>query len=293
MEIKGDQSNSVGRPDLVKYSFSEGDAKVLDYKPEVLRDNVPVVIVPGWSENEQTYRKTAEVIYRSGRRVLSIGQSITNRESTEGGELVARNYPEVELKKAQILLKVFEDFGVEKADVVAHSEGAINILMAAILRPDLFRNIVLDKPAGLIGRDTKSALMGRFMRLLVQEAMLRPKLFTDPTSSIRAGTRTALYIAANPVRVIKEMNAITTFEITDLMKALHNHGITFSVISGVNDPLFPVKRQIEYMRENGTPSIEGYYSVVGGHNELSIHADKHAALAINALDSLQRVRSSR
>lgn len=89
------------------------------------------------------------------------------------------------------------------------------------------------------------------------------------------------------------MGAITSFEITDLMKALHGRGVMFSIVAGVGDPLFPVKRQIEHMRESGVPPIEGYYSVVGGHNELSIHADNHATLAVDALNGLQRVRSSR
>ncbi len=270
-----------------KYTFEEGSVRVVDYRPEILSDTVPVVIVPGWSENEQTYRKTADVIYGSGRRILSIGQSISNKEPTHGEKFTPGNYPKVELKKAQVLLKVLEECGVEKADVIAHSEGAINALIAAMLKSDQFRNIVLDKPAGLIGKDTGVALMGRFMRLLVQEAMIRPKPFTDPSSSIRAGVRIARYVAENPTRIIKEVDAMTRFEITDLIRTLHDRGIMFSVISGVDDPLFPVNKQIKHMRESGAPPIEGYYSVVGGHNELSIHPEKHAALAADALNGLQ------
>ncbi len=162
-----------------------------------------------------------------------------------------------------------------------------------MLKPERFRNIVLDKPAGLIGKDTKSALTGRFIRMLLEETIIRPPLFMDPASSVSIGERIFWYALVNPASVIKEMDAITTFEIKDLMEKLHNHGIMFSVIAGVDDPLFSVSKQIEQMRRSGAPPMESYCSVVGVHNELSIHDDKHAALAINALNGLQRLRSSR
>jgi len=180
--------------------------------------------------------------------------------------------------------------GIEKVDVIAHSEGAINSLIAALLKPGQFRNIVLDKPAGLIGKDSKIALTGRFIKLLLQEAIARPILLTDSTSSIRAGTRTARYIAENYHRVLKEMGAMSSGDITEMMTKLSEHGIKFSIISGVDDPLFPVNRQIRNMRQsNRVPPIKGYYSVIGGHNELSINADQHAALAFNALDDLRNL----
>lgn len=34
----------------------------------------------------------------------------------------------------------------------------------------------------------------------------------------------------------------------------------------------------------------GYYSVIGGHNELSIKPDKYTLLAVDALNGLQRRR---
>ena len=115
----------------------------------------------------------------------------------------------------------------------------------------------------------------------------RTILPNDPTSGLRAGGRTARYVAENPKRMIKEMKAMTSFEITDLIKMLRGKGIMFSVISGVDDPLFPVNRQIDQMRKNESLlPLEGYYSVVGGHNESSINSDKHAALAAEALKNL-------
>lgn len=271
-----------------RFASSYGQVSVVDVQPETLTDQIPILIAPGWSEDCQTYRRTIKAAFNSGRRALSLAYL-----RLSGGDIENGGYPEVELRKALLILNAIEEERIDRTDVIGHSEGAINILIAAMLKPDQFRNIVLDKPAGLIGKDTKPALTGRFIRMLFEETIIRPPLFTNPASLVSLGERIAWYVLENPASVTQEMDAITTFEITDLMRALHDRGIMFSVIAGVDDPLFPVKRQIEHMRESGMPPIEGYYSVVGGHNEISIHADKHAALAVDALNGLQRMRSSR
>ena len=270
-----------------RFASRYGQVSVVDVQPETLQDQTPILIAPGWSEDCQTYGKTLNVAFKLGRRALSLEYS-----RLDGDAIKSEEYPEVELRKARLILDALKKKGIDKADVIAHSEGAINILIAAMLKPEQFRNIVLDKPAGLIGKDTRAALTGRFIRMLLEEAIIRPPLFTDPTSLISTFERTVLYASENPACVTEEMDALTNFDITDLMTRLREQGVIFSVISGVNDPLFPVNWQIEHMIEKGRPSIEGYYSVIGGHSELSIHPNKHAVLAINALDDLQRLRSS-
>jgi len=272
-----------------KLAFPEGKITVVDIAPRVLTDETPVLLAPGWSENYDTYRKTLAVGFKKGRRILTVGYSGGNGETSTDGE-----YTEEELRKAQLLLKTLEQKGIERVDVIAHSEGAINSLIAALMNPGQFRNIILDKPAGFIGKDTKAALAGRFIKLLLQEAIARPILLTDPTNSIRAGARTARYIAENPQRVLKEMDALTSADITEMIKMLSGQGVKFSVISGVDDPLFPVRRQIKNMRESGNvPPIIGYYSVVGGHNKLSIDAKRHAARTFEALENLRDLKESK
>ena len=260
--------------------ISGREIELVDITPPQISDPTPILLAPGWSENPSTYEKSLKIIYGEKRRALTIGYSQRGEET----------HPDVEVRKASLLLQVLEDKGIKKADVIAHSEGAIYTLIAATIEPDRFRNVVLDKPAGLIGHDSKTALMGRFVKLMIQEAVLRPKGVTDPTGAVRAGLRTALYCAENPKRVMEELDALTSYDISDLIGVLKDKGVMVSVISGVDDPLFPVNRQIDNMRESGAPPIEGYYSVIGGHNELSINAGKHTALAVNALDSLQRKR---
>lgn len=283
MEVRETQNPSFEQQfrNREELKFSEGKITVIELIPDTLRDQIPVLLIPGWSENQDTYKKAAEVGFSQGRKIITVGENINNIP------IESPDYPEEEFKKALLLLKALETKGIEKADSIDHSEGAIYGLIAALMKPDQFRNIVLDKPAGLIGKDNKAALTGRFLKLLIQEAIARPILLTDPTSSIRAGARTAKYMAENPQRVLKEMDALTTTDITEMMRMLSSKGINFSVIAGVKDPLFPVGRQIANMEASEIPPpIRGYYSVLGGHNEISIDR-KHAQLAFNALDNLR------
>lgn len=269
----------------VKLNSLEGSVDITDISPPEITNPTPILLVPGWSENAATYKKSLRVIYEEKRKAVTVGNFKKDEEVSRSGEEL-----DVEVLKAQLLLDTLSHKGFPQVDVIAHSEGAINALVAAMLEPSHFRNIVLDKPAGFIGFDTRAQLMGRFVKLLIQEAVLRPKSLTDPTGAARAALRTARYCAENPKRVIEEMDALTSYDISDLISLLKDRGVMVSVISGVDDPLFPVRRQVENMRNAGVPQIEGYYSVVGGHNELSIHPEKHTALAVNALDSLQRRR---
>lgn len=245
----------------------------------------------GWSENPDTYKKSLKVIHDSGFRALTIGYA------RRGGEVLKHEtYPQAELRKANQLLGVLAAKGIDRVDGIFHSEGAINGLIAATLDPSKFRNIVLDKPAGMIGEDGNVRLAGRFLKLMAKEAIERkPISFSDPTNGTSTLARTLQYIAGNPLRMLSEMDALTTQDITGLIHHLESQGIKFSIIASPTDPLFPVKRQIEHMRKTKETHgknlpIEGYYSVKGGHNELSIHADKHTTLAVDALKGLQRRR---
>lgn len=270
--------------------FPEGTVDAVDVTPPNV-SNLPVLLAPGWSENQDTYKKSLKVIYDAGRRAITVGYG------RRGGETEKHEtYPQAELRKANQLLGILAAKGIDKVDGIFHSEGAINGLIAVALRPDKFRNIVLDKPAGLIGKDTKTKLTARFLKLLVTEVVERkPFSFSDPTNSVSSSAKTLNYIAGNPLRMLSEMDALTTQDITNLIHCLKGQGIKFSIIAAPDDPLFPVKRQIEYMKQKQEESgkklpIEGYYSVRGGHNELSINADYHTLLAVDALNGLQRRR---
>ena len=276
-----------------EYEFPEGKVKVIDILPERFSDSTPIMLAPGWSEDPSAYKDSIKLMSGEGRRVLSVRYPWRVSKAEDSG------FPQVELQKAKLLLDVLHAKGIRRADVIAHSEGAINALIAAMIEPSMFRNIVLDKPAGLSGKDSKIGLISRFLSLMKQETKLRPWLSSDSNAALVSGLRVARYIAENPMKVLKELDVLTSYEITELMRDLKGRGIMISVIAGTDDPLFPAGEQVEGLRkkfrETGEkPVLEGYYSVRDhnakadfGHNALSLRPEKHTALALNALENLQ------
>lgn len=270
--------------------FPQGYVTIVDVEPHNPVDQTPILLAPGWSENEKTYKKSMRTIFSGNRRGISL-----SHPGRGGAVDEIEDFPEVEVRHAEEILGVLNLKGIERTDAIFHSEGALSGLIAASLRPELFRNVVLDKPAGLIGYDGKMKLVGRFIKLLAQEGLERkPLSFTDPTNSFSSSLRTITYMMLHR-ELFNELEALTSMDIVGLIHNLEEQGVMIAVIAGPSDPLFPVKRQIEHLRESKFKTrknlpIEGYYSVKGGHNELSINADKHTALAVDALKNMQRRR---
>jgi pimeloyl-ACP methyl ester carboxylesterase len=117
--------------------------------PDNPKTNVPVVLAPGWSENRKVLQACAAELYAAGRPVIALDHP------RRGGTVEPKEeYPIDELRKALTIREIIKQEGIEKVDILAHSEGAINGAMAASLEPETVRNMVLVNPAGLIGKDT-------------------------------------------------------------------------------------------------------------------------------------------
>ena len=145
------------------FEVAGGTAEVVDVTPEKLKDEVPLFFAPAWACNIEVYKRAIETLSEQERRVISLNHP------RRGGDLKAssseeemKKYPEEELRKAYNILEMLDQKGVDKVDVIAHSEGAINVTIAATLHPEKFRNIVYFAPAGLIGKDKFTRLMKGF-----------------------------------------------------------------------------------------------------------------------------------
>lgn len=149
--------------DVVKKQYSidspVGKFPVIEISPLQPKTDIPVIIAPGWSEPPEVFEMSRAVMAARGRKSLAFDHPRVGGEVTPNPD-----YPTPELRKALALLDLIEHTGSEKVDVVAHSEGAIYSAIAASLKPEKFRNIVLVAPGGMIGKDTLPALLGRFSK---------------------------------------------------------------------------------------------------------------------------------
>jgi len=258
-----------------------GPTEIVDIKPKIQKDNVPILLAPGWGDTPQAYKQSLKIIHDDTRRVLSVshprrGENITGEDP---------DYPMAEIRKMQALIGVISQKRLEKVDVIAHSEGAINAIIAATLHPEKFRNIVLVNPGGLIGEDKLRKLVVRMLDSSIHDITQAMRNSSERGPLTNAAKEIARYFATNPKRAIEEVNAMAKSDILEMVKNLHDGGIGISVVAGVRDPIFPINRMVEALR-NSEDAIDGFYSVKGGHNKL-LADPEYTKDALNALDGLR------
>jgi pimeloyl-ACP methyl ester carboxylesterase len=289
-----------------KHKVAGGTAEVVDIRPEYPKTEIPVVFAPAWGCSTEVYKPALEALSTSQRRVISLDHPrIGGRSEEVVPDEIADQYPTATLRKSLNILGILEKKGIEKTDVIAHSEGAINTVLAATLHPEKFRNIVLVAPAGLIGEDKFTRLLQGFagqgkraeslseMPLTEEE---RQKGYSAPEIPISetekhvtsiAATEALKYLLKNPVRGINEARGIATSQIHDMLRYLHERGIGIVVMSGVDDPVFPMERMQEIVK---TDMLDGFVSLRGGHGEIGNHPDRYMTAAEKMITSLEEKR---
>jgi len=159
------QDNKIGsiddqlkNPKHIKIEEEELD--VYDISPEKTKTEIPVVFSLGYSTTPEIYAENIRVLAESGRRVISVDSPHGLKVHTVPEEL-SGILPEVELPKLSAVVESLNELGIDKVDVVGHSEGGSYMALAAYLYPKKFRNLVLVDPAGMIGKDNIFDLVKR------------------------------------------------------------------------------------------------------------------------------------
>ncbi len=242
----------------------EQEIRVLDLDVKEKTDEVPVVMIPGFSETGQGFVHAMKELNKHGRRALAVdnfhGIDVPRRQ---------RHPHHPQLRKALAIIAALEAKGIVQADIVAHSEGAIVAAVAAMLRPDLVRSIVLYNPAGLYGNDNFFTLAARFGIELVRQqwnALLgrtgeKKKLDCLVTSQMID------YLLSGIVQSIREVFSIAAANIAPVLKRMQQeHGIRVGIISTKQDLLFPLGRsRRKIFKQTGVPPVHCIFHHGGTH----------------------------
>lgn len=263
------------------------DVEIGEYIPEKLKSEIPVLIAPGWSDTVDVHKKGMKILADLGRRAVSLSHSRHGGAIPNSFNKEAEKYPDEELRKAQNLLGLLEQKNIEKVDVVAHSEGAINACIAAMIHPEKFRSIVLYAPAGLIGNDNLLRLMWGTMIQAKRKDLETMDMFhvteEEKAQDVLTARENLNYIKENPLRAFKETLAISQVQIQDILKYLRSKGINVVVMAAVEDTFFPMGDIEEEKNEQGevlgrkfvgdrgmqknvdSSFVDGFLSIRGGH----------------------------
>lgn len=261
-----------------------GKAKVVDIKPESPVSDVPLLVAGGWAVGSKSYRQVGEEIAANGRRAILIDHARFGQVPEQP------DYPPEILHKANTLLAVLDELSIDRTDVVAHSEGALNAVLAAMQQPKRFRNLILVAPAGMIGKDSVLALAGRSVPKVVRG--LTTDFIENSKVAFKINTTRPSYMAKNPAKSAREVKTIANTTIGSVLFDLRQAGINVALIQSHSDPVFPAERiQEQVVLDNKIGNVDAYASVAAknaGHDDLLIHPERSIRAAVQMIEQFER-----
>jgi len=271
-----------------KMTLSGEEVDVYDIKPEHEKTSVPVWMAPGWTGAPLMYRDNIKTLVSKDRRVLGVdaphGIDFNNAEMPDADY---EKIPDAILRKIAAMINTIKEKGIEKVDAVGHSEGCLDLVLAATLYPECFQDLVLVNPAGMIGKDSLPRLMVGFTSDIVKGYIeeIRAGGLSEP--SLRASKVMMGSIVQSPVQAFKQVLAIADADLPEFILNLRKQGIGVVIVSGVDDEAFPSDRMQKTITSE---MVDGFYVVEGKHNQFIIDAPNHTLIADSAFDALERKR---
>ncbi|MCR4284272.1 MAG: alpha/beta hydrolase [Parcubacteria group bacterium] len=241
-----------------------GFVKVVDINFD---DNTtPVLLSSGWGETLEALKSVVFSIAKiTGRRVFACDYAhLDNIKGYQDG------FPASGYMKAHSFINLLDEKQVNKVDAIGHSEGAINVIIAAYLKPEKFKNIILINPSGMMHNDSFRKLVKRFL----SETLFEP-ITIETTRKfliyVRYVFRVVGYILRNPIQAFREAIGISRFKIFHLLRNIQKNGVKVAIVVDKNDIIFPVN---QVRRQAKKAKVKDFYLVEGGHNEIHINPDK-------------------
>ena len=232
-----------------------GSIEVVVLKPEHLKTEVPLVLVPGWAATAEVHKRNSILFAEAGRRTIVI--SAPHGIPVVPGEY--KNIPVAEARKAAAIEYALQTKLVNRTDVVTHSEAAIFVTVAALKQPERYRSITYVAPAGLIGADGFWQLARRFNADRIRQISELGKEKGRWSQTLIALREAGKSIASAPLKSIEEVMAIAHAQIQVDIRALHDKGVKIFVVHPAGDEVFPMARMTSDTWErdiNGKPIKE-------------------------------------
>ncbi|MEK7571486.1 MAG: alpha/beta hydrolase [Patescibacteria group bacterium] len=143
------------QPQITKETenFGRGEITIIRARPTVKKadaDTAPLFFVQGHGQ-EPNLEKYVNLFSKTGRETFSVaftGPRRVNRKSSRNREApeISAKVPPYQVDKAEDMIAAMDTAGIQQADIVAPSAGAIPALIALAKYPDRFRDVVFVHP---------------------------------------------------------------------------------------------------------------------------------------------------
>lgn len=269
---------------LENYKFFD-ENKILEVAPEKEVEDVPVFASPGWGVAPETWENSLKIISdECKRKVITTEYS---REEIVEGDVIGKEIPVAQFQKALTIISILNSRGLECVDGIGHSEGGLNLAIAATLFPERFRNLLFVSPAGFIDV-SKEELIKRFavdegleeMRGMDMEKIL---LFKKYLKNVAKNFFENISLAN------KEVNEMTELDIFSMTEGLKEKGMGIGFMAGANDKVFTID---EINNRVSDENVDHYITTKGNHGAI-IFDEKHAHLAGNVLHDMMMKKKAK
>lgn len=237
----------------------------------------PIIIAPGWSEDSQHMEIQAKELEAFGYHTLIISHPRTGKLPDKPFSKEKCIYPPAGFQRSLNIIGQLEDSGWNKVDVIAHSQGCIDATVAAILPPEKFNLLLFLNPAGLLENDSFVRLVARYSSQLLQ----------DPDYH---RYRSFKHVFKNPYRAYKEAKSVAGVDIRySLLHLRQKHDIKVAIVTGTEDPVFPIHRLHHLAPEaaDNALHVDYFTTVPGDHNDLHRKPKVYMQMAVNILNGMQ------
>ena len=296
---------------LSQFEVNGKRIKVFDIKPEKQKTNIPTLVVPGWGATPNVFKENLRVLANSKRRSISVEAPHGIEHETQTPENMGE-FADTEVRRIAAFMQALDAAGVEKANAIGHSQGGLDVVIAAEMYPERFENIVLVDPAGMIGSDRMRYLAARFTMDAIK-GFARSLRDGTVGTQLKIGSELTKTLSPHPKQ---SFDQVRTFAAADILQHLENikaHGIGIIIIHGADDGAFPMERAQQEIQKRinegvGKDSeqrsterlekitekfLDGFVSVKGTHADFIVHAPEYTRIAEGALSALEQKKSNK
>ncbi|MFA5368527.1 MAG: alpha/beta fold hydrolase [Candidatus Paceibacterota bacterium] len=290
IEIERSEENQEQEVDIYRKAREEADVflkniefikkeEIIEVIPEEIKEETPVFVSPGWGVSLELQKQSLKTISLEGR--IALTACFEREEKIKEGE--EGDIPIAELQKALTIVSALEKMGEGRFDAIGHSEGGLNLAIAASLYPEKFRNLVFISPAGMIGKDSYMDLIKRFaIDEGIKEFKNMEKSNIDSFYKYFKGI--LKYVFKNPLLAHKEIKEISQMDIFKMTKYLKDRGVGVGFVCGADDKVFPIEEVIKNVNKQ---NLDHFISTTGDHGAF-IFDDKHILLATDLLKNMDK-----
>lgn len=240
---------------------NQPDQFVVQFEPTEKMSEKPIIFMQGFMGKATDFQTgLAELARTTGRTVIAweehIGVDLGSDVRYHGQDRVGEkeyarsndgeNLPNPQLSKIIGVNQLLDRLGIEHADVVAHSEGAVNASVLGYLNGNRFDTMTLLNPAGMVNHDS----MLKFVVSGIKEGAARKNsygAYGTPADYV-AKTDMKLFIngsISERLKLLKEnlaaMAGLSTFDIKPILAILKEEGKDIRIVASDHDQLFPAQ----------------------------------------------------